>query len=335
MTPSIIYPDAQFSGEPDLERSIFGNETELHIFRAQEVSDIPPMLWQSCEAIICFDIELSAAAIAKAVHCRQIVRAGVGFDNIDLAAAAAHGIPVSNTPDYGTTDVADHAIALVLALTRGITAYNDILRKDGAAGWDFLRVPTVRRVAGLVFGVVGLGRIGTATALRAKALGMDVVFYDPYRPSGTELALGLRRVDDLDELLKRADILSMHTPLTEETDRMINAERLQRMRPGSILVNTSRGGIVDTAALLKALQDGRIGGVGLDVLPIEPMAEEDPLVRAWREGDPRLANRVILTPHAAFYSPSSLKDLRTKSAQVAVDYLRYGRLRNCVNGLSS
>ena len=331
MIPSIIYPDAQFSGEPDLERSIFGNETELHIFRAQEVSEIPPMLWQSCEAIICFDIELSAAAIAKAVHCRQIVRAGVGFDNIDLAAAAAHGIPVSNTPDYGTTDVADHAIALVLALTRGITAYNDILRKDGAAGWDFLRVPTVRRVAGLVFGVVGLGRIGTATALRAKALGMDVMFYDPYRPSGTELALGLRRVDDLDELLKRADILSMHTPLTDETDRMINAERLQRMRPGSILVNTSRGGIVDTAALLKALQDG----VGLDVLPIEPMAEEDPLVRAWREGDPRLANRVILTPHAAFYSPSSLKDLRTKSAQVAVDYLRHGRLRNCVNGLSS
>jgi lactate dehydrogenase-like 2-hydroxyacid dehydrogenase len=335
MTASIIYPDAQFSGEPDLERDIFGNEFELNIFRAQEVNEIPPMLWQSCEAIICFDIELSAAAIAEAVHCRQIVRAGVGFDNIDLVAAAGHGIPVSNTPDYGTTDVADHAIALVLALTRGITAYNDILRKDGAAGWDFLRAPTVRRVAGLVFGLIGLGRIGTATALRAKALGMDVVFYDPYRPSGTELALGLRRVDELDELLKRADILSMHTPLTEETDRMINAERLQRMRPGSILVNTSRGGVVDTAALLKALQDGRIGGVGLDVLPIEPLTDEDPLVRAWREGDPRLENRVILTPHAAFYSASSLKDLRRKSAQVAVDYLRYGRLRNCVNGLSS
>lgn len=335
MTASIIYPDAQFSGEPDLERDIFGSEFELNIFRAQKVSEIPPMLWQSCEAIICFDIELSAAAIAEAVHCRQIVRAGVGFDNIDLVAAAGHGIPVSNTPDYGTTDVADHAIALVLALTRGITAYNDILRKDGAAGWDFLRAPTVRRVAGLVFGVIGLGRIGTATALRAKALGMDVVFYDPYRPSGTELALGLRRVDELDELLKRADILSMHTPLTEETDRMINAERLQRMRPGSILVNTSRGGVVDTAALLKALQDGRIGGVGLDVLPIEPLTDEDPLVRAWREGDPRLENRVILTPHAAFYSASSLKDLRRKSAQVAVDYLRYGRLRNCVNGLSS
>ena len=132
---------------------------------------------------------------------------------------------------------------------------------------------------------------------------MDVVFYDPYRPSGTELALGLRRVDDLDELLKRADILSMHTPLTEETDRMINAEKLQRMRPGSILVNTSRGGIVDTAALLKALQDGRIGGVGLDVLPIEPMAEEDPLFRAWREGDPRLANRVILTSARRLLQP--------------------------------
>ena len=189
---------------------------ELHIFRAQEVSEIPRTLWQSCEAIICFDIELRCCRNrSKQSTAVKLSGLGLGFDNIDLAAAAAHGIPVSNTPDYGTTDVADHAIALVLALTRGITAYNDILRKDGAAGWDFLRAPTVRRVAGRVFGVVGLGRIGTATALRAKALGMDVMFLILIGRPGPSLDSACGE-STTSELLTQADFSAfMHRSLTK------------------------------------------------------------------------------------------------------------------------
>jgi lactate dehydrogenase-like 2-hydroxyacid dehydrogenase len=334
MSLFIVYPDAQFSGDPELEQGIFGSDAQLDVFRARHVGEIPEALWHYCDAIVCFDIAMGDAAIARAARCRQIVRAGVGFDNIDIAAAAARGIPVCNTPDYGTTDVADHAIALMLALTRGIAAYNDALRRDGAAGWDFLRAPTVRRITGRVFGVLGLGRIGTAAALRAKALGMDVVFFDPYRPSGSELGLGVRRVDRLEQLLAQAEVLSIHAPLNGETDRMIDARAFGAMQRDSILVNTARGPIVDTGALLAALSDGRIAAAALDVLPLEPISDEDPLIRAWRSNDPRLEGRLILSPHSAFYSPASLIDLRTKSAQVVVDYLRHGRLRNCVNGLA-
>ncbi len=335
MSLSILYPDAQFAGEPDLERAAFGNDAVLHIFRAQHASEIPPALWRDCDAVVCFDITIDAKLIAGFARCRQIVRAGVGYDQIDIAAAAARAIPVCNTPDYGTTDVADHAIAMVLALTRGIVAFNDALKRDPTRGWDFLRAPTVRRLAGLTFGVLGLGRIGTAAALRAKAFGMDVVFFDPYRPSGIELGLGLRRVGSVESLLRQADVLSIHTPLTKETENLINAEALAMMRNDAILVNTARGAIVDTAALLAALREGRIAAAALDVLPVEPPAPGDLLVDAWRDADPALSGRLILSPHAAFYSPSSLIDLRTKSARVALDFLKGGRLRNCVNGLAA
>ena len=149
----------------------------------------------------------------------------------------------------------------------------------------------------------------------------------------TELGLGLGRTDSLEALLRVSHVVSIHTPLTPETQGLIDAAALAMMRRDAFLVNTARGPIVDTAALLAALLEGRIAGAGLDVLPIEPAAPGDPLVRAWLAGDPVLSSRLILSPHAAFYSPSSLVDLRTKSARVALDYLEGGTLRNCVNGL--
>jgi lactate dehydrogenase-like 2-hydroxyacid dehydrogenase len=312
---------------------VFGPDVNLHIYRAERADEIPSALWRTCDIVICFDIKIDATTITSFERCRQIVRAGVGVDQIDLAAAARHGIPVCNTPDYGTMDVADHAIAMMLALTRGIVAFSGSLRADPVKGWDFLRAPTVRRLCGLTFGVLGLGRIGTAAALRAKAFGMDVLFFDPYRPSGTELALGVRRAESLASLLSQTDVLSIHAPLSPETDNLINAEKLSLMRPDAILVNTARGPIVDTSALLAALRQGRIAAAALDVIPVEPPSGGDPLIEAWLDGDPVVADRLILSPHAAFYSPSSLIDLRTKSAQVALDYLTKGLLRNCVNGI--
>jgi phosphoglycerate dehydrogenase-like enzyme len=268
-------------------------------------------------------------------RCRQIVRAGVGFDQIDIAACARNGIPVCNTPDYGTTDVADHAIAMMLALARGIVTYHEQLKQDPLDGWNFMAAPTVRRLAGQVFGVVGLGRIGTATALRAKAFGMDVVFYDPYRESGVELALGIRRVDSLSALLRQADVVTLHVPLTEETRNLMDAKAFSLLRPGALLINTARGPVVEIESLLHALLSGKLAGAALDVLPIEPPSSNDPLIAAWRDGKSELHRRLILSPHAAFYSSSSLRDVREKSAKVAVDYLLNGKLRNCVNGLDA
>ena len=332
----ILYPDAQFTGDPDLEMAVFGNRVNLHIYRARSAADIPEKLWRECDAAVCYhDMQIDAETVSKMQRCRHIVRAGVGFDQIDIAACAANGIPVCNTPDYGTTDVADHAIAMMLALARGVVTYHERLKHDPLGGWDFMAAPTVRRLAGQVFGIVGLGRIGTATGLRAKALGMDVVFYDPYRESGVELALGIRRVDSLAALLGQADVLTLHVPLTEQTRNLMDAKAFALLRPGALLINTARGPVVDTEALLQVLLSGKVAGAALDVLPTEPPSVDDPLIVAWRDGKSELQRRLILSPHAAFYSSSSLRDVREKSAKVAVDYLLNGKLRNCVNGLDA
>jgi D-3-phosphoglycerate dehydrogenase/C-terminal binding protein len=160
---------------------------------------------------------------------------------------------------------------------------------------------------------------------------MPVLFYDPYVPDGQELALGFERTRSLNDLLKRADVVSLHAPLTDETRRMINAATLARMRRNAILINTARGGIVDIDALHDALKGGQIAGAALDVLPQEPPDPAHPLIRAYGANEPWLAGRFLLSPHAAFYSAAGMADLRRKPVQTVVAYLTEGSLRNCVN----
>ena len=179
--------------------------------------------------------------------------------------------------------------------------------------------------------MVGLGRIGSATALRAKSLGMDVVFYDPYKPDGYDKALGIRRAETLDELLKSVFVLSMHTPLTPETRGMINAQTIARMPRGSFLVNTSRGAVVDTSAIPPAIAAGQLAGAGIDVLAIEPPPADDPLLNAWRDPGHPAHHRVIVNPHSAFYAEEGLLDMRLKGAQTVRNALLGQRLRNVVN----
>lgn len=332
MSAYILHPDAQFPLPADLEAEVYGDAFGIRAFLPAETAAIPEQVWAEASALVCYhEVTVSAALIERLKACRVVVRAGVGFDNIDLAAAGARGIAVCNTPDYGTMDVADHAIALTLALLRGVTVYNRQIHDDPVAGWRFDTAPTVRRLSTQTFGVVGLGRIGTAAALRAKALGMRVVFFDPYKPTGTELAVGIERCASLEALLAEADVVSLHTPLTTETRRMMNGTTFARMKPGAILVNTGRGGIVDLGALTEALLSGQVGAAGLDVLEAEPPAPESPLMAAWRAPDSPIRDRLVVTPHAAFYSPSSLVDLRRKSAATALGYLTTGDSRDCVN----
>lgn len=328
----ILHPDVQFAGPADIEEGVYGDAFRLWASRSDSLAAIPATVWQQALALVCYhEVEVDQAMLERLPNCRVVVRAGVGFDNIDLDAAGRMGIAVCNTPDYGTMDVADHAIALTLALLRGVTAYDRRLHEDPVGGWDFAVPATVRRLSTQTFGVVGLGRIGTATALRAKALGMRVLFHDPYRPTGTELALGLERAASLEELLGSADIVSLHTPLTQETRHLISKPAFAAMKPEAVLVNTARGGIVDLLALLDALTSGRLGAAALDVLESEPLGADHPLMQAWRRPGSPLRDRLVVTPHAAFYSPSSLADLRRKSALTAAAYLRQGCSRDCIN----
>lgn len=311
----------------------FGPDVVFDIHRAGPEGAAPPSLEQcrAADAVInCAATLPIGVGVEHFDRCRIVVREGVGYDTLDLAGWGARGVPACNVPDYGTTEVADHALGLLLALARGTSTYQEAVR-DRADGWNYGAAPMVRRLRGQTFAILGLGRIGLATARRAAAFDMKVVFYDPYLPNGAELAAGYERVRSLEELMARADILSVHTPLNDETRHLVGPALLAKAKPGLIVINTARGPIVDLDALGEALKAGRIAAAGLDVLPREPADPQHPLIRAFRDREPWIDGRLILSPHAAFYSPSSLEDMQRKAIEVIVAYLRDGVLMNCVN----
>ena len=325
--------DPQFAEDPDVERAAAGDDVEFDIVRPGS-GPVPLEPLRTADAIVnCRSRhKLPASLVAAMDRARIVVQAGVGFNHIDVEACARRGIPVCNTPDYGTREVADHTIGLILSLTRAIPTYNDrLLASDDA--WSTLSLPVapVRRMAGQVLGIIGFGRIGSAVALRAKAFDMDVVFHDPLVAPGQELAMGVRRADTLDALLAEADIVTLHCPLQADTAELIDDAAVAQMKPGAILINTSRGGTVDLDAVERGLRAGKICAAGLDVLPKEPLDRSHPLLAAWGRGEDWLEGRLVLTPHAAFYTPESLADMRRISMSTAVTYLRTGRLRSCVN----
>jgi phosphoglycerate dehydrogenase-like enzyme len=325
---NILIPD-YFAPEPDVERAVFGAAGEIVMPRAANAAAVPPALWGAADAaLVWHGSELDDPVLAQMERCRVIVRVGAGYDNIDVEAAGRRGIPVCNVPDYGTNDVADHALLLLLALYRGLFEFEAAAR---AGRWEWLELPARRRIAGETLGIIGLGRIGTAMALRARALGMRVRFYDPYKDDGYDKALGLERAFELPDLLGSADAISFHVPLTSETRRMADRAFFDRLKSGAFVVNTARGAVIDLPALEQALRAGRVQAAGLDVLPEEPPDPGEPLVRAWQAGEEWLRGRLVVTPHMAFYNSASFAEVRRKAAQEALRVLHGSPPRNCVN----
>ncbi len=304
-----------FITEPlDQERRILGDLADVIALDAKDESELAGRIEDADIVMVYHYLGLSAATIARLEKCKLIVRCGVGFDNVDCVAARKQGITVANIPDYGTEDVADSAIGMMLSLTRGIHTLNTRLQNNRGE-WSYTQVAPIRRLRGRVFGVIGIGRIGTAAALRAKALGMDVAYYDPYAPQGRDKSLGIRAVETLDELLVQSHVVSAHCPLTPGTKHMLNRDTIAKMRPGSFLVNTARGGVVDVLAVLEAITSGHLCGAGIDVLETEPPTDDHPLIQAWRNPNHPAHDRIIINPHAAFYSEEGLTDMRVKGTQ--------------------
>lgn len=322
-----VYITDFFTGIPDLEHEILRGIARVRPLARHQEEDLFPAVRDASALMVWHDIRITEKTIRRLAHCRIIVRCGVGYDNVDIRAAGRRGIIVSNVPDYGVDEVADHALALALALTRKLRIYSREIFQKGRAGWNWRNGKPLYRNRGRVFGILGMGSIGMATALRARACGWRVIFCDPYLPGGFGKAVHCKRVE-FDELLQKSDVLSLHTPLTDETRHMINAAALAQMKRTAVLVNTARGGVVDQKALLAALLKKRIAGAGLDVLEQEPPRDDDPLLVAWRAG--RLPN-VILTPHSAFYSEDGFREMRAKAAEEICRVLRGGQPRNCVN----
>ena len=257
---------------------------------------------------------------------------GVGYDKIARPAAAARNILVCNVPDYGTTEVADHAMALALSLRRGVILYHERQRQSPPAPWGPVKGELIRRLGVQTFGIIGLGRIGTAVALRARAFGFRVMFYDPYLPNGAELALGIARARQP----RRSAAPDRHPVDPHAADprnpghaRPCRARRC--CRKGAVVVNTARGPIIDLDALLALLRSGHIAAAGLDVLPVEPPVEPIPeLLRAYRAREPGLEGRLVVTPHAAWFTPESEHDTRVKSAETMRAALLTNRPQNVI-----
>jgi C-terminal binding protein len=313
MKPQVIITDF-LNDDLAPERRIFGDLAEVVALNAFNEDELAGRIDDADAVLLYHYLGLSAKTINRLTKCRIIVRCGVGFDNVDRVAARAKGILVCNVPDYGTEDVADSAIGLMLSLTRGIHFLNSRLRR-GEGTWAHDQAAPLYRLRGRTLGLIGIGRIGTATALRAKALGMDVAYFDPYAPQGRDKSLGIRWVETLEELLQQSHVVSAHCPLSPETKHLLNDTTIALLPRGSYLVNTSRGGVVDVLAVLRALESGQLAGAGIDVLEIEPPSPEHPMIKAWRDPAHPAHDRLILNPHSAFYCEEGLMDMRVKGAQ--------------------
>ncbi len=246
---------------------------------------------------------------------KVVSRMGVGVDSVDLDAATELGILVCNTPGVNTTEVADHAMGLLLSLTRRIPETTAFTK---AGGWSDnpqkMREyrTTVERIAGNVVGIIGLGNIGRAFATRARAFGpARVIAADPYVPQTTGDLYGVQMVD-LDTLLTESDFITIHTPATEETHHLIDGDALAKMKPTAILINCARGPIIDPVALYAGLRDGEIGAAGIDVTETEPIDPEDPLLTL---------DNILVTPHLAGFSPTFLRASGQKQAENVVNVL--------------
>jgi len=312
----VLVPD--YLTEVELEKSILGDIADVIPLAFTRDEEFVPHAHKADGILLYHDINLGQAAISKMDRCRGIVRCGVGYNNVDLTAAGDKGILVCNVPDYGTEDVADHAIMMMLALPRKLVENHNAIVKGG---WEPTLIFGAPRMRGRTLGIIGCGRIGTATALRAKPMGMEILYYDPFARPGTDKALGLTQIHSLDELLAKSDFVSIHSPLTAKTHHILNAKTLAKMKPTAYLVNTARGPCVDNDALVEALDKGQLAGAALDVTDPEP-----PVSTRLRTHP-----KVLLTPHVAYYSDKGFLEMRSKGADEIRRLLLGEPVRNLVN----
>ncbi len=295
----------------ELERSVF-REAGIELVEAQcRSEDEVIRAAQGCHALLIQYASVGEKVFAACPHIGLASRIGAGYDTIDANAAARHGVWVTNSPDYGVGEVSLHALAMLLDRIRSLGRYD---RDIHAGTWHYTSVPPIPRAQNLTVGVLGLGRIGKRFAHYAQPIFKRVIAHDPYLIDG-DFPQYVQRVG-LEQLFEEADAISIHCLLNDGTRGLVGEALLSRMKPGSYLVNTARGAVIDVDGLVRVLATGRLAGVGLDVLPVEPITDKHPLL-----ADPR----VLLTPHSAFYSAESEIELRRKAALNIVTWWRTGR----------
>lgn len=330
-TIRILTPDAQYRDECETETKLAPTHYQFDSFQATDPLEIATETWNEADVLLCWhDCPIGPETVDKLDNCKMIVRCGFSTDHIDVQAATKRNIPVCNMPDFAINEIADHTMAMILTMRRKIQLYHSTIRANPTSSFHH-SVATVRRMTGNRIGLVGLGRTGIAVAMRAKAFGLDVFAFDPNALPGVEQSLGITRTETLVDMLGVVDIVSLHCPLSPQTENLINATTIDYMRQNAILINTSHGKLVDLEALHDALEDYRINGACLDVLPEEPPSLETKLIAAYQTQPEWIQGRLILTPHAGWYSYEAQEDARIRSVELVRDYLTDGNLRNCIN----
>ena len=273
---------------------------------------------READAIICDGAPITERVLANAPKLRIVSEYGIGYDNIDIAAATARGVWVANVPGFCVAEVADHTLALLLALSRHILSLDGGLRRGV---WGPRSAGPITRLGDQTLGLIGFGPIARAVASRAMAFGLRVQCWTPHTTAERVASFGVELMD-VDDVFRESDYVTLHIPAMPETRGMVNRQRLSLMKPTAYLINTGRGSLVDEPALIDALRDGQIAGAGLDVFSVEPLSLGSPLLSL---------PGVIVTPHAAFYSEESLRDLQVRAAQNVATTLTTGRPLTPVN----
>ncbi|PKA42485.1 phosphoglycerate dehydrogenase family protein [Rhizobium sullae] len=318
-------------GAPDLEADVLGDDVEIDFFASTDEASFAPDRLARLDALMVWGAPLGQKSIAHLTRCRGVV--GVGYEKIDLAALGSAGIPFANNPDYGTEEVADHALAMILSLHRRLWEH-DARARGYTSGWQVHSLKPLSRSNKATVGVVGVGRIGTAVVNRLKPFGFRILGYDPGQPPGHEKAVGYERTDRLEELFAQSDVISLHCPVNGETRGTLDADGLARLKPGAIVVNTARGELIeDLDALEAALRSGHLAAAAIDTLVKEPPGEH-PLLTAWRNREDWLAGRLVITPPNAFYSDHAAVEMRRNAAKTVRLLLDEGKLRNQVTDRS-
>lgn len=315
MAKRVIITDHDFPAVADEHRIAEECGAEFEVLRVTEASEVAEAT-TGADVLIVGNAAIDETVSAGLADGATVIR----YDSIDVDAASAHGVRVCNIPDYGADTVADHTVMLMLAVLRRVRDFTAKLTTEDGWMWP-PEIGEIPAVADCVVGLVGTGQIGRKVAARIRAFGATVIAYDPYADAAALKEEGIE-LTSLDEVLAKADILSIHAPLTPETKHIVNAESIGTMKDTAVIVNTARGGLIDTVAAAEAVTAGRLGGLGIDVYETEPLEAGHPL---------RSAPRTLLTPHAAYYSARALKNLQLFAAEEMGRALRGETLRCQVN----
>lgn len=301
-----VFPDL------DVENRVLGQiDAELILAPSKDEAALCELV-KDCDALMTTYTEITKKVIDSMEKCKVIIRYGIGYNNIDIPAASAKGIMVANVLNYCVTEVADHAMALMLSCLRKVTYLNKTVHEGN---WNVALARPMERISKLTLGLIGFGNIARQVAVRAKAFGMNIIAYDPFLPEAVFEQVGVEKIENLDDLLAHADVVSPHLQLTGATAGIINENSFKKMKNSAFLINVSRGGLVDEKALLEAIRTKEIAGCALDVMATEPGDVHSPLLTF---------DNVIITPHSAFCSLSSDVDLRTKAAEEVVQTFTQG-----------